>query len=259
MGFAQLNPLDKANTPKMRPKLLNCEFNIKALIFDFDGLILDTESPTYQAWQEIYQSYGCSLPLPKWVECIGSAETFDPHEYLEEQFGQLLDRAAIRDKRRARFAELMANQSILPGVEQHIADARRLGLKLGVASSSPRSWVSEHLSRFGLEDHFDAIKCANDVKKIKPAPEEKVVPVGQLFLLYLAALHALGIVAREAIVFEDSLNGVLATKRAGVFCVAVPNPLMRQFSYDLADLRLSSLADVPLDKRLEAATAERSL
>ena len=212
---------------------------IKALIFDFDGLILDTETPTYLAWEEIYQSYSCSLPLAKWVECIGSAETFDPHEYLEELAGQRLDRAELREKRRARFAQMMANHSVLPGVAQHMADAQTLGIKLAVASSSPRSWVRGHLSRFGLESYFDTIKCAEDVKQIKPAPD-----------LYLAALEALDIAPREAVVFEDSLNGVLAAKRAGVFCVAVPNSLMREFAYELADMRLSSLADISLRQLL---------
>ena len=215
---------------------------IKALIFDFDGLILDTESPTYYSWQEIYQEYGCSLPLSKWAECIGSAETFDPHDYLEAQLGRSLDRVALRNKRRSRCTELIAIESIRPGVENYIFEAKTLDLKLGVASSSPRSWVDGHLSRLNLEVHFDAIKCADDVPCVKPDPG-----------LFQATLKALEVAADEAIVLEDSLNGVLAAKRASIFCVAVPNPLMQGFSYDLADLRLSFLAELSLEELLGKA------
>jgi HAD superfamily hydrolase (TIGR01509 family) len=209
---------------------------IKALIFDFDGLILDTESPTYQSWQEIYQAYGCSLPLSKYTEGIGSANTFDFYDYLEQQLGGPVDRAAIHDKRRSRVTDLMAMQSILPGVERYIFEAKRLRLKLGLASSSPRTWVIGNLSRFGLETHFDSLKCADDVEHAKPDPD-----------LYLATLQALDVNANEAIALEDSPNGVVAAKGAGIFCVAVPNALTRQLSFNLADLQLSSLAELSLE------------
>ena len=135
---------------------------IKALVFDFDGLILDTEGPEYQSWREIYQAYGCSLPLSKWAEGIGSSDTFDPYDDLAQQLGRPVDRAAIRAKYRTRFTELMANQSILPGVEHYAFKARELGLKLGLASGSSRSWVTGHLAQFRLEAYFDSIRCADD-------------------------------------------------------------------------------------------------
>lgn len=215
---------------------------IKALIFDFDGLILDTEVPEYHSWVELYQTYDCVLPLEKWLECIGTTDAFNPYDYLEQQLGRSIDREKVRLQRRARFAELMADQRILPGVEDYIATAQSLGLKLGVASSSPRDWVIGHLSTFGLTHHFDVIRCGDEVKATKPNPA-----------LYLDVLQALGIQADEAIALEDSPNGILAAKRSGLFCVAVPNALTRQLSLSLADFQMNSLTDFSFDQLLQRA------
>ena len=214
---------------------------IKALIFDFDGLILDTESPVYQSWQEIYQFYNCSLPISEWLKCVGTADAFDPYDYLEAQLGQPLDRAELHKKRNALKSSLIDLESVMPGVEDRIAEAQTLGLRLGVASSSPRSWVVDNLSRLNLEHHFSTIKCCEDVERVKPDPA-----------LYVGALQALKVKANQAIVFEDSLNGVTAAKRAGIFCVAVPNAITRHSSFELADLQLSSLADMSLEEVISA-------
>jgi HAD superfamily hydrolase (TIGR01509 family) len=213
---------------------------IRALIFDFDGLILDTETPEFQAWQEIYRAYGTSLTLPEWADFIGSNYTFDPYNYLEEKLGRPVDRETVRAQRYARFAQLMANQPLLPGVEPYLSDAKEMGLCLGLASSSSHTWVTGYLARFGLEGYFDSVKCADDVARTKPDPA-----------LYVATLSALRVGAHEAIALEDSPNGVLAAKRAGLLCVAVPNALTRQLSFDLADLQIPSLADLSLQELLQ--------
>ena len=208
---------------------------IRALIFNFDGLILDTEGPEFQSWQETYQTHGHVLSFALWATCIGTTGGFDPYTHLEEQLGRALDRDALRTQHRQRCTELLQAQAILPGITEYIAEAQRLGLRLGVASSSTRAWVVGHLSRYGLETHFTCIKCSDDVPRTKPDPA-----------LYLAALDALGIRPDEAIALEDSPNGITAAKRAGLFCVAVPNPLTRQLPLDHADLQIPSLADLPL-------------
>jgi len=213
---------------------------IRAIIFDFDGLIVDTEVPDFQSWQEIYQMYGCHLPLSTWATCIGgSVDLFNPYDYLEEQLGRPIEREKIRSKRRQRYIELVEMQPILPGVKDYIDKAKLMRLKIGLASSSSRDWVIGHLSRLGLLAHFDCIKCSDDVKHVKPNPE-----------LYSSVLNELNLRDDEGIVFEDSANGILAAKRAGLFCVAVPNPMTIHLSLDLADLQLNSLADLPLEDLL---------
>jgi len=214
---------------------------IRAIVFDFDGLILDTELPEFQSWQEIYQAHGCTLPFAVWAMCIGTTEAFDPYAYLEEQAGRAVDREAVRLQQRQQCDALIAAQAVLPGVHDYIAEARRLGLQLGVASSSSRAWVSGHLTRLDLQQHFICIKCRDDVPRTKPDPA-----------LYQAALATLGVRSDEAIALEDSPHGIMAAKRAGLFCVAVPNLLTRQLPLDQADLQIPSLAAFPLSRLLRA-------
>jgi len=216
---------------------------IRSLIFDFDGLILDTEGPEFQTWSEIYAEHGRELDFDLWATCIGTAEVFDPYAELERQLGQPIDREAVRKRRRARNQELLARLGPRPGVVDYLAEARERGMGLAVASSSPRSWVAGHLETLGLLDSFHALACADDVPTVKPDPA-----------LYLKALERLGVGADEAMAFEDSPNGTLAAKRAGLLCVAIPNDLTRRLSLDHADRVLTSLAELPLADLLEWAS-----
>ncbi len=214
---------------------------IKALIFDFDGLILDTESPDLQSWMEIYSEYGVSFPAASWMTAVGgSRDLFDPYKHLESQLNHSISIDEIRAKRRRRDNELVLAQIPLPGVEEYIDDASARGLMLAVASSASRDWVIPHLSRIGLLCRFQCVKCGDDVNHTKPDPE-----------LYEVVLVELGVQASEAIAFEDSPNGIGAAGQAGVYCVAVPNTVTSQLSLNQADLRIESLADLSLDDLLQ--------
>jgi HAD superfamily hydrolase (TIGR01509 family) len=215
---------------------------MKALIFDFDGLIIDTEMPDFQSWQEVYRDHGVELPLELWASIVGgtAASDFDPYDHLEELTDNPVDREAIWIKRRKRDIEAIAKQPILPGVEDYIQDGRRLGFKLAIASSSPESWVVGHLTRLDLIDKFDCICTADDVSMTKPDPS-----------ILLEVLSEIKVSAEETIVFEDSPNGVLAANRAEIFCVCIPNELTARLKLDRADLRLKSLADISLEDLLQ--------
>jgi HAD superfamily hydrolase (TIGR01509 family) len=210
---------------------------IRALIFDFDGLIVDTEGPEYRAWCEVFSAHARELPLLVWAECIGrDAGWFDPLAYLEGLLGRSLEREALRAEQRARALQLVHSQPLLPGVQAYVRDAQRLGLGLAIASSGTREWVTGHLQRLRLDDAWHCVRCREDVVRPKPEPD-----------LYLAALEALGVTASQAIAFEDSPNGIRAAKRAGLRCVAVPHGLTGGLDLSEADLQLDSLADMPLD------------
>jgi len=216
---------------------------IRALIFDFDGLILDTEGPIYRSWTEVYQAHGEALPFELWVKTVGSSnQAFHPQHHLEERLGHPLSQEVI-DRRVERRVELVLAQPLLPGVRAIVDQARTAGMKVGVASSSSRDWVTGHLERLGLLDGFDCMRCRDDVEHVKPEPD-----------LYLAVLECLGLQAADAVAIEDSPNGIAAAKRAGLPCVAIPNPITEGLDLGAADLRLRSLAEVTLPQLLDRLT-----
>ena len=215
---------------------------IKALIFDFDGLILDTETPDYEVWQIIYREHGFELPREEWGKIIGTSMAFfDAAEHLSLLSQGQLDSMSLRDRHRSESHARTVTQSTLPGVVEYLKDAKQFGLKLAIASSSPHSWVDTHAQRLGIFDFFDKVICSDEVgvARTKPHPD-----------LFLLALDQLQVRAHEAIVFEDSPNGVRAAQAAGIFVVAVPNSVTSQLSIENANLTLSSLADLPLRELL---------
>ena len=216
---------------------------IRALIFDFDGLIFDSETPDFISWQETYAAHGVELSREVWNAHIG-AITFNPYLHLEELLGRPIDRDAVWAKRKARDNELIAAQTIMPGVEAYLAEARALGLKIAIASSSDHNWVDTHLQRLGLFDQFAHIFCNDDVGGVgKPDPA-----------VYHAAVSALDIAPHEGLSLEDSANGVTAAKGAGLWCTAVPNNMTRDLNFDHADYRLTALTDMPLAQLITEVT-----
>jgi HAD superfamily hydrolase (TIGR01509 family) len=216
---------------------------IKALIFDFDGLILDTETPDVHAWENIYAEYGFPFPVESWGQIIGGMgeSTFDAAVHLQSLLGDTLDLDALQRRQTHISHSLVEQQSILPGVMDYLREAKRLGLKLAIASSSRHSWVDTHAKRLGVFDYFDKVICADEVGvgRTKPNPD-----------LFLLALDQLKVRKNEAIVFEDSPNGVRAARSAGIFVVAVPNPVTLLLSIEDANLTLRSLADLSLSELL---------
>ncbi len=215
---------------------------IKALIFDFDGLIMDTELPVVEAWKAIYAEYGQEFPLQVWIrDVVGSTvAAFDPAVHLADRLGQSLDLPALHSRAHLYRLQKLRTFPALPGVTDYVKAAKGLGLRLAVASSSGHAWVEGYLHQLGLSDDFEALICREDVRRIKPDPE-----------LFLTALDVLKLQADEALVLEDSANGVLAARRARMRVVAIPNPITANGTIDGASLVLGSLAELPLEELLK--------
>lgn len=214
---------------------------IRALIFDFDGLILDTETPELIAWQETFASHGTELTLETWIDCVGRPPgTFDPCVHLETTIGREIDRHSVKEKTRTRARQLIAQEALRPGVVDWLDEADGMGLRLAVASSSSRSWVSPHLERLGIVDRFETFVCYEDVEHHKPDPEP-----------YRLVTTRLDVEPAEAMAVEDSAHGLRAARAAGLWCVAVPNHVTHQSVTDLGHLQLRSLSEMSLAEAIE--------
>ncbi|MFN8411027.1 MAG: HAD family phosphatase [Anaerolineales bacterium] len=211
---------------------------LKALIFDFDGLILDTETPEVLVWQSIYKEHGFELPVDEWEKTVGGygISNFDAAEHLALLSSGRLDPLSSKTRYRKEADAIIHASPILPGVVEIIEEAKQAGLKVAIGSSSPHSWVDTHAKRLNIFHYFDFITCQDDVApgRTKPHPD-----------IYLKSLERLEVQKNEAVVFEDSLNGVEAARRAGIFVVAVPNPLTAKMGVN-GDLTISSIADLTL-------------
>lgn len=192
---------------------------VRALIFDFDGLILDTEVAIFDAWREIYEDHGIPLTLETWAQYVGS--DFDPKVELEQFLGRALDWATLTDRRRKRVNDILMDKQPMPGVRERLREAHEHGLVCAVASSSSHSWVDGWVDRLELRSYFSHVSCLEDTGKAKPDPS-----------LFLHAAAALSVDPAEAIVLEDSLNGLRAAHAAGMRCVVVPCDVTRHLAFD---------------------------
>lgn len=209
---------------------------ITALVFDFDGTIIDTETPVYESWADTYRMAGAEpVSLERWLQDIGKADGFglDVRAELCAQLGVDALSAQVEDRRRSLCDEMIRSQPVRAGVEQWIDVATSSDIPLAVASSSPTSWVETHLERLGLRHHFAALSCADPGVPGKPDPT-----------VYLGACHALGVSPTSAIAIEDSTHGVSAAIDAGMRCIAAPGPITKTMRFDHATVHVDSLGDV---------------
>jgi putative hydrolase of the HAD superfamily len=210
---------------------------IRAVIFDFDGLIVDTESIGYLTWKELFDEHGHHLPVERYAQVVGTDfnTSYDPRRDLEQLTGRTHDWDAVEVRRRERETELRSTLSLLPGVMDRLLEARGLGIPCAIASSSPRSWIGPWVEELNLTDHFDHISTVDDTGKVKPDPS-----------LFLHAAENLGTSAEEVIIFEDSLNGLRAAQAAGMRCIVAPGPMTRHLDFEGAFRRVHSLSEVLL-------------
>jgi HAD superfamily hydrolase (TIGR01509 family) len=205
---------------------------LRALIFDFDGLILDTESALIRSYADVHNAHGMPFDHARFLRAVGHADfTFDPWA----DFPADHDRVALESERQRTKIGRLELLAPLPGVIDLLDEARAAAVPIAVASNSEHTWVEPHLARLGLLDRFAFIACREDVRAPKPEPD-----------LYKLVLENFGLRGHEAIAFEDSHAGSLAAKRAHLWCVAAPGPSTAHHDFAHTDLRVASLAEVTL-------------
>jgi HAD superfamily hydrolase (TIGR01509 family) len=223
---------------------------VRALLFDFDGVLWNSEVAGYRAWHETYASFGEEFPLEVFAAYVGSLDGPDPMDELERRLDRVLDRDAEHERRRGRLDELIGALRPLPGVEEYLRDAKALGLAIAIVSTNDVEWITDGLARMGIDEGWHFVESADgDRERAKPLPT-----------LYLAALERLGLQPNEAVAIEDSPNGIRAAKDAGLFCLAVPTAVTSGMDLGEADLVVASLADLPLPallRRVESRAGDR--
>jgi HAD superfamily hydrolase (TIGR01509 family) len=213
-----------------------------AILFDFDGLLMDTESSMLASWQHEWRQHGLELDTTAFWADHGGDVSQERYADLARAVGPGYNRAASHARRLAFRDELNRGLGLSAGMADWLAQARAARMRLAVASSSSLSWVSEHLSRAGCLEDFDVLAGGDEVAAHKPAPD-----------VYLLALDRLGVRPSTAVAVEDSAHGVAAAKAAGLRCIAIPNSHTDPGRYGAADLVLASAADMALSQALELA------
>jgi HAD superfamily hydrolase (TIGR01509 family) len=210
---------------------------LAAIVFDFDGLIVDTENPGFISWEEIYQEFGATLSIDDWRHATGYVGGFDPGIHLEQILGRRLDWSRLMPKREARNWELTLQARALPGIEPLFLSAREHHLRVGVASNSENGWVEGGLRRLGLRDYVDTVVTRDMVVNPKPAPD-----------IYLKTVQTLQVEPSRAVALEDSEPGCRAAKQAGLKAVAIPNRFSERQDLTIADLIVKNAAELSFDR-----------
>lgn len=212
----------------------------EAIIFDFDGLIVDTETPLFDAWAHTFERFGVEpIGLVEWSRSLGrhndDPEMLDPLARLAESLGGSLDVADVQTIRRSIRDTMLDAQPTRPGVEALLDQAQTLDVAVGIASSSPLDWIERHLDARRLLERFPVISPAGDGVPGKPDPA-----------VYLNACRSLGADPAKSLALEDSPNGAAAAKAAAMTCVVVPTDVSRDLDLSVADHVVSSLTEVRL-------------
>lgn len=203
----------------------------QGIIFDFDGVLVDTEWVIYQSWVQLYAREGQEISIATYAPCLGAGYShWDPAAHLESLTGKHYDWAAETAQRQAWLEAELQREGLMPGALELLDWAAGQGIGMAVASSSSRRWVAGWLEKLGIESRFFGVFTRTDGYPVKPAPD-----------LFRAAQLCLGLSAEDCLVVEDSENGTLAAWNAGIPCVAIPNRMTEQSDFSRAAWRESSL------------------
>ncbi len=206
----------------------------RGIIFDFDGVIVDTEWAIYQSWVHLYAREGQEISIETYSPCLGACYShWNPAEHLEKLTGKTYDWEAETAVRQAMLEADLERSGLMPGVRELMDFCHERKIGMTVASSSSRRWVSGWLTRLGIEHEFNGVFCRTDGYPVKPDPA-----------LFLAAQKCLGLAAQECLIIEDSENGVRAAHNAGIPCAAVPNRMTQDADFSLASARFASLREL---------------
>ncbi|MCJ8008323.1 HAD family hydrolase [Lederbergia wuyishanensis] len=216
---------------------------IKAVIFDFDGTIIDTETPWFEIYQTVLKDdYHFDLTLEEFVKIVGTTNDtlFDK---IDQTLKEPMDRLLFKERTHEHYLKIKDDLPLRDGFLETLQRIQENGIKLAIASSSHREWIVGFLEKYNLTEYFPIICSAEDVEEVKPNPA-----------LYIKAIEALGIEPDEAVAVEDSVNGSLAAIRAGINCLIIPNDVTKSLTFHENAKLIQSYAEFDCDHYLRKDT-----
>ena len=208
-----------------------------AVIFDFDGIIIDSETPEYESHRSIFEECGAALSVDEWCGQVGmwTANSAWWFERLRERAAEPPDHATFEASKQQRFRALVKMEP-LPGIERLLEQLSGARVRLAIASSAPDRWVRRAVRELGLHAHFDTIVTGNEVDRVKPEPD-----------VYLEAARRLMVPPRRAVAIEDSAPGLAAARAAGMRSVVIPHHLTERQDLSGADLRAQDASELTVE------------
>ncbi|MFY7818755.1 MAG: HAD family hydrolase [Akkermansiaceae bacterium] len=208
--------------------------DLRAVLFDFDGILVDTEWAIYQAWCRCFEEQGRELPLSIYTRCIGSDfATWSPKTYLEELTGKTFDWDRLDRDRQKEIIHELSDEGVMDGVQEIIEVLRARDIPLGVVSSSSHHWVDGWLDQLEIRQYFTHVVCRGDAPRIKPAPD-----------LWLEAARRFDLSPASCLAIEDSHNGLISAQEAGMSVWVVPNRVTSVLDFSSAQERFTCLIEI---------------
>lgn len=214
----------------------------EAVIFDMDGVLIDSEPIHYEVEERIFGQIGIDVPEPVHRSYVGTSSQF-MYSDLKSRFGlkqQVTELMEMDDLFRSAFIKSLDDIHLNEGVSSLLNELKSAGLKLAVATSSSPEIVNVLLKNCGIASIFDAIVTTEEAGKSKPAPD-----------VYWLAARIVGVSPAGCIVFEDSPNGISAAKNAGMYCIAVQSDYIALEELSKADFVIKTFRGMTLGKLIE--------
>ncbi len=205
-----------------------------AVVFDFDGTLVDTESAEFRSWTTVFERRGAQLRLEEWVKCVGAPPgTWSAFSHLQDLIGPLSEPEVIQE-RESELEQELTRLTWMPGARETVDHYRGAGVPVGVATNSNMAWIKRITGVLGIEGLFPVIVTRDDVPRPKPAPDS-----------FREACRRLGADPADCLAFEDSPSGLAAAKAAGMSVAVTPNELTRGLDLSAADWLLDRIRPIP--------------
>lgn len=210
---------------------------LKAVIFDMDGVLVDSEPLHMDVNLVIHKELGIEIPPEEYKKFIGVSNLYK-WTTIKEKYHLDLSIEEIVKEERKRVVEYIGKnlKESIPGVKELIYGLKSKGVKLAVASSSSRSLINTILKNTGLTDVFSYIISGEEVQRSKPSPD-----------IFLKAAEGLSADPGECAVFEDSKNGTIAAKAAGMYCIGYLNPTSGNQDISISDRVISAYSEITFE------------